>query len=457
MKKRVGVLIGFMLACVAFSIPQGKRDGRATLEKWVATYDGPAHSSDGASAIAVDSSGNIYVTGSSRGIGTDVDYATIKYDTSGKQLWAARYNGPENLVDEASAIAVDRSGNVYVTGRSRGSSNEYDDCDYATIKYDTNGKQLWAKRYSGLHKGANNAWAIAVDSSGNVYVTGLSYGSGDNYDYVTIKYNTRGKQLWVGRYNGPGDSDDFASAIAVDRSGNVYVTGKSKGSSTCEDYATIKYNTNGKPLWVTRYNGPANYVDEARALALDGSGNVYIAGRSWGSGTDYDYATIKYNTNGKQLWAKRYDGPGHLYDEANAVAVDGSGNVYVTGYCMLSRNEPTKRDCATIKYDTSGKQLWAKRYDGPGHLYDKANAIAVDSSGNVYVTGSSGDYYKNLDYATIKYNKSGKLVWAEKYSGSGNSTDEAMAIAVDGSGNVYVTGYGAPYYNSSYDYVTLKY
>ena len=151
---------------------------------------------------------------------------------------------------------------------------------------------------------------------------------------------------WVRRYNGPGDSIDCAYAIAVDGSGNVYVTGQSCGSGTYPDYGTIKYYPNGDTAWVRRYNGPRFYYDES-AIGVDGSGNVYVTGTSTRSERYSDYATIKYYANGDTAWVRRYGGPGNLYDWAYAIAVDGSGNVYVTGESVGSG---TGFDYATIKY-----------------------------------------------------------------------------------------------------------
>jgi len=268
-------------------------------QEWVARYDGPAIGSDKASAITVDAAGNVYVTGRSAGSGTFYDYATIKYNSSGVEQWVKRYDGPVNGADMASAIAVDGTGNVYVTGESYGGSGTL--YDYATVKYNSSGVEQWIRRCDGPVNSWDVACAIAVDGTGNVYVTGRSIGLGGwpDFDYMTIKYNSSGAEQWIRRYDGSGNSDDCAYAIAVDGAGNVYVTGRSDvGSGTYYDYATIKYNSSGIEQWVARYNGPGNDYDEARAIALDNSGNVYVTGESLGSGTDYDYATIKYSPTG---------------------------------------------------------------------------------------------------------------------------------------------------------------
>ncbi|MQY71165.1 hypothetical protein GH141_04445, partial [bacterium] len=214
----------------------------------------------------------------------------------------------------------------------------------------------WVARYNGPANGHDAGSAIAVDASGNVYVTGHSVGSGTSLDYVTVKYNSSGVQQWARRYNGPVDEYDRASAIAVDDEGNVYVTGWSPGSGTWNDYTTIKYDSSGVQQWVARYNGPGNSGDNAYSIALDDAGNVYVTGTSAKYRTtpyNYDYVTVKYNSSGIQQWARRYNGPGDGDDRANSLAVDDEGNVYVTGY---SKGSGTDNDCATIKYNSSGVQ-----------------------------------------------------------------------------------------------------
>ena len=317
--------------------------------------------------------------------------------------WVARYDGPASGQDGAHAIAIDGAGNVYVTGHSYSSET---DCDYATVKYNSSGTEQWVARYNG--GGYDYATAMAIDGAGNVYVTGLSDGSETRDDYATVKYNTSGVEQWVARYDGPESYRDVAYAIAIDDAGNVYVTGGSGGSGTGEDYATVKYNPSGTEQWVARYDGPESDYDRARAIAIDGAGNVYVTGKSKGSGTDtdYDYATVKYDSTGIEQWVARYDGPESGGDCATAIAVDDAGNVYVTGY---SDGLGTHDDYATVKYDSSGTEQWVARYDGPESGNDVAYAIAIDDAGNVYVTGESIGSGTWTDYATVKYSRG--LLW----------------------------------------------
>ena len=419
---------------------------------WVRRYNGLGDSADMATAIAVSDSGNVYVTGKSIGNGTSTDYATIKYYPNGDVApsWPKRYNGPVNEEDGASSLVLDNSNSVYVTGRSQGGATS-DDC--TTIKYYSDGDTAWVRRYDADSLG-DYGDAITSDDSNNVYVTGWSWNKVTDSDYLTIKYYPNGDTAWLRRYHGAGNYLDDAQAIAVDGSGNVYVTGRSIGIVTGYDYATIKYYPNGDTAWVRRYNGLGNDKDEARAIVVDGSGNVYVTGCSIGSGTNEDYATVKYYPNGDTVWVRRYDGQANGSDEAYTIALDGLNNVYVTGY---SESTGTYQDYATIKYASSGNELWVKKYNGPpGNGSDIAYAIAIDDSNNAYVTGISGGGPTSFDYATIKYYSNGDVAWVKRYNGPGNAVDYASAIALDDSGNVYVTGRSEDN-GTDYDYATIKY
>jgi len=419
---------------------------------WEKRYDGPANSDDRAQAVAVDNSGNVVVTGYSENSSGISDYYTAKYAAAnGALLWEQRYNGPANGWDEARAVAVDGSGNVAVTGYSSG-TNGYG--NYYTVKYAAaDGALLWEKRYNGPANAgdyaSDYASAVAVDGSGNVVVTGSSYNTNGNYDYYTVKYAAaNGALLWELR--GPGGG---AAAVAVDGSGNVVVTGYS-GAYPNTDYYTAKYAAaDGTLLWEQHYNGPANSYDFAGAVVVDASGNVLVTGSSSGTNGYSDYYTAKYAAaDGALLWEKRYHGPGNNHDQAQGVAVDGSGNVVVAGSSWGGTNG---FDYYTAKYAAAdGALLWEKRYNGPANVQDSAYAVAVDGSGNVVVTGSSwnGTY---SDYYTAKYaSADGALLWEQRYNGPDNGNDIVAyrySLALGPNGMVAITG------SSSGDYATVVY
>jgi hypothetical protein len=240
-----------------------------------------------------------------------------------------------------------------------------------------------------------------------------------------------GQQLWVQRYNGPGNGDDSAYGIATDADGNVFVTGKSIGTATYTDYLTIKYSGSGVPLWTNRYHGPVTGNSAAFALVVDGNGDVIVTGESTGSGSSTDYATVKYSGEGDKLWANRYS-PTVGSASARAIAVDTNANIYVTG--------ETQDAIVTIKYSAAGATLWTKSYAGPaGGTFD-ATGIAVDDAGNAFVSASTPGLGTGKDFVTIAYKSGGNPWWTNRYTRSGNDDDYAKAIALDSNGSVFVTG-----------------
>jgi uncharacterized delta-60 repeat protein len=413
--KSILLVLALMFASAAQAFAQGG------IPLWTNRYDGSVNGSATAYAIAVDSSGNVFVTGTEG----DSAYATVAYSSAGIPLWTNR--SAEGFGSSYVAMAVGKNGNVFVTGTAPGSS---DNSDYATIAYSNSGIPLWTNLYNGGASSFDYPFAIAVDSSGNVFVTGASTGSGGFFDYATIKYSSAGVPLWTNRYNGPVNRHDEPAAIAVDSSGNVFVTGSSSaGDPDNYDYATIAYSPSGVPLWTKRYSGPANGEDLARAIAVDSSGNVFVTGYSDGSTGNPDYATIKYSSAGVALWTNRYDGPASEDDFARAIAVDSSGNVFVTGYSRYFDGS-THSYFVTVAYSNTGEALWTHHYYGPrNYSGDSASAIAVDSNGNVLVTGSSLEGVSGIDYVTIKYS---------------SSLPPHLSIARDGTDGLFIRHNGAP-------------
>jgi hypothetical protein len=355
-------------------------------------------------------------------------------------------------VDVARDIAVDSAGNVYVTGYSRGSGT---DNDFATIKYlpDSNIPD-WVARYDGPRSSGDHARSIAIDEFGYIYVTGDSQGQFSYQDFTTIKYDPNSTELWVRRYNGLSGDNDRAQALVLDGLGNVYITGCSDTDSNGLDYVTIKYTTLGSEQWVRRYNGPGNGEDFPRGIAVDGSGNVFVTGDSYDDGTGKDYATIKYSPLGVELWVARYNGPIDSDDFARSIAVDSSGNAYVTG--ATSDDYPIDPNFVTVKYDPNGNEVWVATFQGPGNAADRGNAVIVDDMANVYVTGSSEGSVKRADYTTIKYDTDGNQLDVATYDAEW-MYDAAYDIVIDDSNNVYITGSSYGGGTTDYDFATVKY
>jgi hypothetical protein len=418
---------------------------------WTNRFNGPGNGGDFARSVAVDTNGHVLVTGISTSTNGDWDYATIKYSGAGVALWTNHYNGPDSYEDSPHAVAVDGSGNVLVTGQSFNASISW---EYATIKYSAAGVPLWTNRYSSPVTGPDVAVAVAADASGNVFVTGYAGAGGNGGDYATIKYSAAGVLLWMNYYNGPGDGTDAATAMALDTNGNVFVTGASGGGiGALADFATIKYSNAGLPLWTNRFNGPGNSDDEPNAIAVDASGNVFVTGYQTGSGSFFDYVTIKYSNAGVPLWTNRYAGLVTGTDVANAIAVDTNGNVFVTGYS----GNGFSTDYVTIKYSGAGLPLWTNRYNGPANNADLATAITLDTRGQVFVTGFSLSSSNTYHYATLAYSGAGVALWTNRNHGAGNNPQQAKAaLAADRSGNVFMTGYALGL-DSDYDYLVVKY
>jgi hypothetical protein len=344
---------------------------------WAARFDSTNNPTASPTGFALDSSNAVVVTGNA---------VTVKYDGRGNQLWVTPYSGM--------AVMVDLGQNVYVTGISG---------NFTTMKLNSAGSNVWSKTwtYQGLQ---NTSQAIAMDSSTNVYVAGLETESIPRTPYQNVgllKYDLNGNQLWinsidqVGPYGGP---NVVGLVVAGDES--VYTEFNfAAGLGNVSGYQTSKINPDGSSVW-NDLNPTDNLISFASSLILDGFGNIIITGKYAYSGFMSSYGTYKLDTNGNYLWTNLYPMNSSGQSTALAIAVDSGDNVYVTGD---STNAGATGDIATVKYSSNGNQVWVERYDGPGHGNDAGNAIAVDNSGNVYVAGYETETNGFTSMVLIKY------------------------------------------------------
>jgi hypothetical protein len=422
-------------------------------QEWVAYYDGPGNSNDIPYSMALDDSGNVFVGGVS-GTMTTGFMSVVKYNPSGIEQWTARYYSNGNNEAGAYSLKTDRLGNVYVTGTAcaTGSGNEQ---DIVTIKYDRCGVLLWGAVYHSA--AARDAWgsSLVIDSMLNVYVTGSCGVAPDSSDIITIKYNPFGVQQWAKIYDGPSGYVDWGSKILIDRAGNLYVKGTSWVNLLFFEYVIIKYNNSGVRQWVVRQFGSDNTSNARGSMAIDRAGNVFLAACS-GSATMQCFMTARYNTSGVIQWLSTYNAGGiPSQSEASDIVLDGSDNVYVTGYTW-SPGVPDSQGCTTIKYNSSGVQQWARVFNGNNYTAGGLR-IAIDNNRNIYITGGvDNGGQAGYDYFTMKYDSSGTQKWLKFYNGPGGNTDMPTNIVVDNLKNVYVTGWGSGP-NSASDFATVKY
>ncbi|HYQ86320.1 MAG TPA: T9SS type A sorting domain-containing protein [Bacteroidota bacterium] len=425
---------GIDIATIKYS-PDGEK-------LWAAYYDGGAGGrEDKAVAVAVDTAHNVYVAGASDGgSSTGFDFVTIKYDRDGNPAWGTpqRYDGPGHGEDKPAAIAVNDSMNVYVTGWSKGAGTGL---DYATIKYNSSGTQQWVNRYNGPGNGTDSALAMVLRGSADLYVAGTSVDT--TFDYVTIRYNAAtGDSVWLARYKGPGN--DIARAMVLRGSTELFVTGSSEGIGTGYDYLTIHYHaSNGGVDWISRYDGTASGDDHATALALQGTGRLYVTGRSLNTGSFNDFVTIRYTQgSGNQDWVSAYDGPAH--DNDGAVDITGGSNPYVAG---PSTGAGVGADFAVVQYNGgSGNQNFDLRYNGPGNSDDVPSAVATFDNA-VLVTGTSRNPKSGSDIVTIKYVDQSALKYRTFIQDSltGKGVSLKPAASVPNFGNVRDTAFARAY------------
>jgi hypothetical protein len=398
----VGISIGIAILCLV-SVAMAEDPYEVA---WITQFGTPAY--DVSLAVATDGSGNAYISGYTLGdlAGPNAgsyDAFLTKFDTSGNPVWSQQIGTTGS--DYSQSVTVDASGNVYISGYTMGDIGGTNSGlhDAFLTKFDASGSVVWSQQIGTA--GNDTSQSVAVDTSGNVYITGNTYGdlaranSGSSDAFLT-KFDTSGNELWS-RQIGTTTGDGSTSA-AIDASGNVYISGYTSGdvggiNSGDTDAFLTKFDTSGNELW-SQQIGSAD-SDGSSAVAVDAAGNVYITGWTEGdlhgdNAGDCDGFLSKFDVSGNELWRQQFGTS--VRDSSESIAIDAFGSVFVSGYTKGDIGGPNAGDYDAFltKFDSLGNELWSQQF-GTESLEvawaDVSRAVALNATGDVYISGSLND------------------------------------------------------------------
>jgi hypothetical protein len=380
---------------------------------------------------SVPGTSNVVIAGATVNSNGDYDIFVQKISGSGAVLWSAQYNGVGNGDDVATDIRVASNGEIYVCGAYY--KDATDSSNAIVIKYDANGNQRWTSVYNGGGS-RNDGYASMLVSGNSVVAVGTCWSTSNQYDMLTRRLDTAGTTIWTTTADNAGLADGAISLSA--RTGFLFVAGGVQSTSTSYKMATWKINPTTGAISTTTLSSSAPFgIDLVADVQEDASGNVYVAGSVFDVATGFDYKLFKYDVNLALLWSATWNGAANLDDGITGLALDQYGKVIVTGYTTTAQG----KDFATVKYSSAGVLQWASTFDGGGN--DSATCIVVSSTdtNKIYISGYSYSNSTN-DYLTLRYDGAGTEIWNENFNSLQNGNDQATAIALDTLGNVIVTG-----------------
>lgn len=397
---------------------------------WVASNGNPDNYDYVSSAI--DPNGNlVYISNHHNGSNTDILLTALA--SNGTVLWQNSCGSSPTADDYGTDLKIDNSGNIFICASKHNGSN----LDYLVAKYSSTGSLIWQQAYNGTGNGDDVPSAITLDASGNVFVTGTSKGTGPpfNTDYATIKFNSSGTQQWVKRYNFT-NLPEIATGIGIDNSGNVIVCGTSANNALNADFTIVKYNNaSGAQMGVQRHATAGNGYDLPTEMKIDGNGKIFVVGTSE-AGTNKDIKVLALNNNLTVNWIKYIDKCGNT-DEGHGLALKGNSEVVATGF---STKTSGGTDFITCNYsNTSGVENWTNSKTAVVDSdISKGRKVTIGSNGTIYVTGEVQKGVNRV-FSIIAFRPDGSIKWGKDIDGL-NSSDYSPRQILEDNGIIYITG-----------------
>lgn len=366
----------------------------------------------------------------------------------GAEMWTRGSASPGR--QEAMTSAVDAVGNVVVAGTTTPNGIlKY----YHVVKFKADGTGVLWTRTIDTTGGDDSPAAVAVDSAGDVLITGYAK-NGNNKDILTVKLKgTDGTPVWQHLYAGSAGGGDYGTGIAVDSLNNAYVVGYTATSSQKDNLLLLKHGADGGTLlWQAEYDGNTHEDDHGTAVAV-GSSGVAVTGYTWSAATGFDWLTIKYNFEGTvTMTAKFFNSTGTRDDRGLHVAFDAGDNIVVAGY----KSSVGDHDIHVIKYRTDGTTAW--QYSYAGEQDAEPRALFVEPGGEVFIAGYAWKATGNFDiFAARVIAATGVMKWEKTYNSNNGDDDFASAIVTDSAGNVFVAGHSFVQSNGSTNFRVQKY
>ncbi|MEO8150604.1 MAG: SBBP repeat-containing protein [Bacteroidia bacterium] len=393
--------------------------------------------------MTLDKNGNLYICGD--GASSSQPARVEKLNSNGILQWSADFNLNNALSDQDDfyAVKVDTNLNVYLTGRGqKDQTTQFK--NILTAKYNSAGVKQWSKEYFGTANDDDAGYDLAVDNAGNAYVTGYVKNTGVGADMVTIKYTTTGAQQWVKLNAGNNGGDDFAYRIALNGLGNVVVAGTATQNACSNNRLDIvTYDAAGNKLWSYQPTGCQSFG--FGGFGIDINNNIY------GTGTvsDVTYpiytnqAIYKISSAGAAIWNKEINIDTVNTEFSYGLAIDASGNAEVYGTSTVKGINST----LLSRFNTTGSTLWTQTYLSASTDPDNHVTVLADKNGNSYTIGNAYNLFNRI--FIDKRDKSGNLIWrVNKYSKVANLGAIVNAATIDSSGNIYLCG--SDYDNSAY-------
>jgi hypothetical protein len=358
----------------------------------------------------------------------------------GAEIWRRSYDGGGGGYDDQAAdLVFAPKGYFYVVGQVTRTAGGK--ADIAVVRYSMTGARRWVRRYDDPAHEKDFTSAAVCDGAGNLYVTGYIVRGAYNVDLVLIKYSPSGRRLWLRTWDSAKHGDDGGRQLALDGAGNVYVAGTSQtdpADPTGVDLKLFKYDRSGHRRWVRSYDLGVGMYGDPNGLVIDKKlGRVYLGAAIDTPGADWQWLAARYSTRGTRRWLHLWGGLES--DQARALTLAPDHSIYQVGEAY--GGGPNGSDAAILRWTAAGVIApgWPRTVNGPNNGNDHFYEAAVDRFGKVHAVGDANSAVSGDNALAYCYDSAGATLWSDTYYHAGAQT--LWHVAVDPSGNTYAAGY----------------